>query len=1295
MKKTAGAEGVVTPSRTSLSNPPLDVVFRGVAVMRGRDTPILKKVLDHTVTAREIIQEYFPHAVGVFWAHAPEWDITGSMAQASLEISGSWVSKYYEEGDGLDGTGFAVVFIAKRPASGFDMHESDWHWGERDSGIPFDLIEVGYNDGTGWRFLPAGGLRVTSGRDGDTPADLTVRRLPPDQVKAISFFEGIAPPAHGVEALSGGQSVGWLVWYGQGHATRQHGEIANVYVTPAMRRRGIATRMLAEARKIEPKVQHSDVLSQDGRAWSQRVGGANGPLPADVQVFAVGNEAWARVGGVLVAHMSWSPSTMEIETLAVDESYRRRGIASAMLAKAREKGYVVQHSPTRTDDGDAFARSFGDAPPRNGERPRARFNGARTAMPSWRDRGAHPDADAFIAPDVMGRRRLFAVWLYDEMVARETSLAAAKAYVEAIYGSLTWKRVKGDQDKHWDPVHGDTVEFNDASVYYVVERLPRLAPSVAALSTTDYEGTTGDRTHITRVQEGTISPRAIANLLGVRGERPGQHRNRQGADWDAFVADVKAHGVRSPIFITVDPDAEPVISEGNHRRDAALEAGLTEVPVTVRYYGHAERQHALASRMAAASAQATYDFENALRGHGVGRSWGDLGPFADFLREVLTKEGVPFGDEAYVWNSEHPTRSSFRGYSSEGIPRFYIGAMTRLDEMLALHEAAHCVLRQVQANSLDEAHDQRWADTYDRLVRQYGSAALQSAWAQRPTAIKTAAGPMLDLYHRTTPDAAAAIYRERKMVSRENTGEAYFSTKRSGQAEGYGGAVVHVRVPESVAELDDEFPDGEQHYRVRVRDIRPEWFIVDSTTAGARGALPKNLRIVPNPQGNGVIAYLPEKDLREIGEYAEDVETEVGRLDWTRDGKVDWVYVGWQELLRRGVATAMWEAAKKIEPRLHHSETRSPTGDGFARATEWATRGPKTAGARGSLPTGLRLEVKPNRRGVLAWLPDRDVQEVKPWAKGEDIVVGELNWDGQGQVSWVAVPYEELQRRGIATALWDLAKTVEPRLHHSTERSQSGDAWSKTTASLQVESAITWRRENGGYLGTGEHGTYQIDGNGFGRMRWTVRYSDDEEDYGMTDTLGEAKEWAESEERQRARRKASLQSTADADTETGVMVCLVPPLDLSDQLLTAKPMPENREPLDEQHVTLVYLGKTKDVDIDVLREAVEAWAEVSEPITGWVSGYGTFENPGENVLYAAWNFDGGEGWRQGLVDALGEVGIVSPSEFDWTPHQTMAYTDEPVTEKPHIRALPDVIFTSVWVVVGPDWVEYPLLGHSA
>ena len=90
---------------------------------------------------------------------------------------------------------------------------------------------------------------------------------------------------------------------------------------------------------------------------------------------------------------------------------------------------------------------------------------------------------------------------------------------------------------------------------------------------------------------------------------------------------------------------------------------------------------------------------------------------------------------------------------------------------------------------------------------------------------------MLDLYHRTTTEAAATIYAEQRMTTKYPTGEVWFSNRITGQGEGYGEAIVHIRIPEEMATLDDEFPDGEEHYTVQARDLRPEHFIAQASTA--------------------------------------------------------------------------------------------------------------------------------------------------------------------------------------------------------------------------------------------------------------------------------------------------------------------------------------------------------------------------------------------------------------------------------------------------------------------------------
>jgi hypothetical protein len=103
-------------------------------------------------------------------------------------------------------------------------------------------------------------------------------------------------------------------------------------------------------------------------------------------------------------------------------------------------------------------------------------------------------------------------------------------------------------------------------------------------------GTPGNDTHITRSDKGMIPISVVTNMPGAEGEMPGAHRNRKGEQWEEFKANIAENGLQNPLFIMVDSKGTR-LSEGNHRRDAAVELGLPEVPVEIRYFGHTEREH--------------------------------------------------------------------------------------------------------------------------------------------------------------------------------------------------------------------------------------------------------------------------------------------------------------------------------------------------------------------------------------------------------------------------------------------------------------------------------------------------------------------------------------------------------------------------------------------------------------------------------------------------------------------------------------------------------------------------------
>jgi 8-oxo-dGTP pyrophosphatase MutT (NUDIX family)/GNAT superfamily N-acetyltransferase len=129
-----------------------------------------------------------------------------------------------------------------------------------------------------------------------------------------------------------------------------------------------------------------------------------------------------------------------------------------------------------------------------------------------------------------------------------------------------------------------------------IEKVSGLGAFLAALEGTDYEGRTGDERHITRNESGDVPIDVVRHMPGVKGEVPGEHRNKRGAEWENFKADIAQNGIQRPIFITVDHGRQPRISEGSHRRDAAVELGHSHIPAEVRYFGHAEQQGTIEER---------------------------------------------------------------------------------------------------------------------------------------------------------------------------------------------------------------------------------------------------------------------------------------------------------------------------------------------------------------------------------------------------------------------------------------------------------------------------------------------------------------------------------------------------------------------------------------------------------------------------------------------------------------------------------------------------------------------------
>lgn len=157
---------------------------------------------------------------------------------------------------------------------------------------------------------------------------------------------------------------------------------------------------------------------------------------------------------------------------------------------------------------------------------------------------------------------------------------------------------------------------------------------------------------------------------------------------------------------------------------------------------------------------------------------------------------------------------------------------------------------------------------------------------------------------------------------------------------------------------------------------------------------------------------------------------------------------------------------------------------------------------------------------------------------------------------------------------------------------------------------------------------------------------------------------------------------------TGVMIGLF----LSPADATALAIPDG-EPPDELHVTLAYLGDSKELtDRDVLERVVSRYAQGKPVLQGVVSGTGVFTGGMDgDVLWL--HFDSGElpAFRQGLVETLDKAGFPVKAEHGFTPHITLMYAPA-IDVVPQIADGRELTFDRLTLAWGGKRTEYPLGG---
>lgn len=143
------------------------------------------------------------------------------------------------------------------------------------------------------------------------------------------------------------------------------------------------------------------------------------------------------------------------------------------------------------------------------------------------------------------------------------------------------------------------------------------------------------------------------------------------------------------------------------------------------------------------------------------------------------------------------------------------------------------------------------------------------------------------------------------------------------------------------------------------------------------------------------------------------------------------------------------------------------------------------------------------------------------------------------------------------------------------------------------------------------------------------------------------------------------------------------------------------EPADKLHMTMSYLGKEDEVDVEHVRAVLKSCAESHSPYSGQITGSGRFVSaePGKDADILLVDVPRLEELRDYLQRSLAGVGISPMAKHGFVPHITRAYL---APDDPSIPAPPKVPVTIRGLTLGigsmdaqGDTEFFPFTGTSA
>jgi 2'-5' RNA ligase len=180
-------------------------------------------------------------------------------------------------------------------------------------------------------------------------------------------------------------------------------------------------------------------------------------------------------------------------------------------------------------------------------------------------------------------------------------------------------------------------------------------------------------------------------------------------------------------------------------------------------------------------------------------------------------------------------------------------------------------------------------------------------------------------------------------------------------------------------------------------------------------------------------------------------------------------------------------------------------------------------------------------------------------------------------------------------------------------------------------------------------------------------------------------------------RESAPALTVVNEAHSGVMVAFMLPASARVRLARmAREAGLTDVPPGEYHVTLAYLGEMDAIadKREAVQTVVNYYAESMPPVVAKISGMGRFSEThreGMDAIYASVDSPQLPAFRQGLVDALVDMGVPVAMDHGFTPHVTLGYIPEEA-DTPNLRVRPvDVTFDRLTLAWGDEMTNVDMM----